>query len=42
MVVGQSGQLEIVRSCVVELKQRSELVVILYHPVGETIALANQ
>ena len=43
MVVGQTGQLEIVQSCVVvEIKQRSELVVILHHPVGEIIALVNQ
>ena len=43
MVVGQTGRLEIVQSCVVvEIEQRPELVVILYHPVGETAALANQ
>ena len=43
MVVGQTGQLEIVQSCVmVETKQKSELVVILYHLVGEAIVLAKQ
>ena len=43
MVVGQTGQLEIVQSCVmVELNQKLELVVTLHHLVGEATALAKQ
>ena len=43
MLVGQTGQLKIVQSCVmVEIKQKPELVVILHHLVGEAIVLAKQ
>ena len=42
MVVGQTGHLGIVHNCVVKIQQRLELVIILHHLVGETIALVNQ
>ena len=42
MVVGQTGWLEIVQSCVmVGIKQRSELVIILHHLAEEVVALGE-
>ena len=43
MAVGQTGQLGIVRNCVVvELKRKPEVVVNPHHLVGEIVVLAKQ
>ena len=43
MVVGQTGQLEIVQSYVmVEKRIKPEVVVILHHLVGESVVLVKQ